>query len=158
MGGGIEGVSAALLWASAGYVAYSYAEEEDKALYITIQWCFCEGGSTIAALVALGINIHNDDQGGGAPTPVYVVFVVIQVIAMVMALTLLVKPSNVRRSDGTHIAIFQQPNLKNELLGVASLFKDYKFMMLLPAIFTGQSDLRNGNQILTHLSGDGLGP
>lgn len=139
MGGAIEGVSAALLWASAGYVAYSYAEEEDKALYITIQWCFCEGGSTIAALVALGINIHNEDQAGGAPTPVYIVFVVIQVIAMVMALTLLVKPKNVTRSDGTHIAVFKPPNLREELLGVASLFKDYKFIMLLPAIFTGKS-------------------
>lgn len=101
LGGAVEGVSAAFLWASAGFVAYSYAEEKDKALYITIQWCLTEGGSTIAALVALGININAADSSVGAPTPVYIVFIVIQVFAMIIALTCLIHPSKVTRSDGT---------------------------------------------------------
>ncbi|KIW79626.1 hypothetical protein Z517_06240 [Fonsecaea pedrosoi CBS 271.37] len=141
LGGGIEGVSAALLWASAGAIAYSYAEEKDKALFMTIQWCMCEGGSTIAALVALGINIHSARQDAGAPTPVYVVFVVIQVLAMVLALTLLVRPAKVVRSDGTKIAIFKQPSLKSELEGIVEMIKDYRFMMLLPAIFVAEMAL-----------------
>lgn len=141
LGGAIEGISAALLWASAGFVAYSYAEEKDKALYITIQWCLTEGGSTIAALVALGININARDSKGGAPTPVYIVFIVIQVCAMVIALTCLVHPSKVTRSDGTKIAIFKQPTFKDELRGVAALFTDWKFMMLLPAIFVAEMAL-----------------
>ncbi|KAH8809465.1 DUF895 domain membrane protein [Xylogone sp. PMI_703] len=109
---GIEGVSAALLWAFAGATTYSYAEEKDKALFMTIQWCICEGGSTIAALVALGINMRGE-QDAGAPTPVYIVFVVIQGLAMVLALTLLVRPAKV----------------------------DFKFMMLLPAIFVAEMAL-----------------
>ncbi|OAP64702.1 hypothetical protein AYL99_00674 [Fonsecaea erecta] len=141
MGGGIEGVSAALLWASAGAIAYSYAEEKDKALFMTIQWCMCEGGSTIAALVALGINMHSARQDAGAPTPVYIVFVVIQVFAMVLALTLLVRPAKVVRSDGTKIAIFKQPSLKGELRGILEMIRDFRFMMLLPAIFVAEMAL-----------------
>ncbi|RFU28738.1 hypothetical protein B7463_g7578, partial [Scytalidium lignicola] len=140
IGGGIEGVSAALLWASAGAIAYSYAEEKEKALFMTIQWCMCEGGSTIAALVALGINI-NSEQDAGAPTPVYVIFVVIQVLAMILALTLLVRPAKVVRSDGTNIAIFKQPTLRSEMLGILEMIKDFKFMMLLPAIFVAEMAL-----------------
>ena len=141
LGGGIEGVSAALLWASAGAIAYSYAEEKNKALYVTLQWTLCEGGSTIAALVALGINTQSDRQDKGAPTPVYIVFIVIQIFAMVMALTLLINPEKVIRSDGTKIAIFKQPTLKSELKGVLRLFTDWKFMMLLPAIFAAEMAL-----------------
>ncbi|KAH8694054.1 major facilitator superfamily domain-containing protein [Talaromyces proteolyticus] len=142
LGGGVEGVSAALLWASAGAIAYSYAEEKDKALYMTIQWICCEGGSTIAALVALGINMNNSGgKDAGAPTPVYVVFVVIQVLAMVMSLFLLVRPAKIVRSDGTNIAVFQTPTLKKELIGVLEMIKDYRFMMLLPAIFVAEMAL-----------------
>lgn len=141
LGGDIEGVSAALLWASAGAIAYSYAEEKDKALYMTIQWIMCEGGSTIAALVALGINIHSARQDAGVPTPVYIVFVIIQVLAMAMALLLLVRPSKVVRTDGTNIAIFQPPTLKNEMVGVLNMLKDFRFMMLLPAIFVAEMAL-----------------
>jgi hypothetical protein len=120
------------------FVAYSYTGEKDKALYITIQWCFTEEGSTIAALVALGINIHANDSTSGAPTPVYVVFIVIQVFAMVIALTCLVHPSKVTRSDGTHIAVSKQPTVNEELRRVAAIFTDWKFMMLLPAIFVAE--------------------
>lgn len=141
LGGGLEGVSAALLWASAGAIAYSYAEEKDKALYMTIQWIFCEGGSTIAALVALGINMNSRGQNAGAPTAVYIIFVVIQVLAMAMALMLLVRPDKVVRSDGRKIAVFKNPTFKSEMIGVWEMIKDHRFMMLLPAIFVAEMAL-----------------
>lgn len=140
-GGAAEGISAALLWASANGIAYSYAEEKEKALYMTIQWALCETGSTIAAIVALCINMQATDQDSGAPTAVYIVFVVIQVFAMVMALTLLVRPNKVVRSDGTKLAFFKAPTLKNELIGIRDMIKDYKFMLLLPAIFAAEMAL-----------------
>lgn len=141
LGGGLEGVSAALLWATTNGIAYSYAEEKEKALYMTIQWCLCETGSTIAAIVALAINMQAEDQFAGAPTPVYIVFVVIQAFAMVMALVLLIKPKNVIRSDGTALAIFKAPTVKNELIGIGQMIRDYKFMMLLPAILAAEMAL-----------------
>lgn len=91
--------------------------------------------------MALGININAGADQDGAPTPVYIVFVVIQVLAMVMALTLLVKPSKVTRTDGTKIAMFKQPTFRDELIGVGKLFTDWKFMMLLPAIFVAEMAL-----------------
>lgn len=72
---------------------------------------------------------------------VYIAFIVIQVFAAIMALLPLVKPEKVRRSDGTHVASFKKPNIKGELLGVVSIFKGYKFMLLLLAIFTAEMAL-----------------
>ncbi|KXT01574.1 hypothetical protein AC578_6353 [Pseudocercospora eumusae] len=141
LGGAIDGVSGGLLWASANAIAYSYAEEKDKALYMTIQWTLCEGGSTIAALVALGINMHAESQNAGAPNPVYIVFIVIQVFAMVLAVTLLVRPKTIVRSDGTHLALFDPPAIKTELLGVINMLRDYRFMLLLPPIFAAEMAL-----------------
>jgi len=140
-GGAAEGVSAALLWGCTNGIAYSYAEEKEKALYMTIQWVLCATGSTIAALVALGINMHAEDQFAGAPTPVYVVFVVIQVAAMGLALLLLIRPKDVVRSDGTALAIFKAPTIRNELIGIGEMIRDYKFMMLLPPIFAAEMAL-----------------
>lgn len=130
-----------MIWASAGAIAYSYAEEKDKAFYMTIQWVMCESGSTIAALIALGINMNSSVQNKGAPTPVYIVFIVIQVLAAVAALALLVQPSTVVRSDGRKLAIFKPPTLKNEWQGFLEMIKDHRFMMLLPAIFVAEMAL-----------------
>jgi len=141
LGGGVEGISAALLWASAGAIAYSYAEEKHKALYMTIQWVLCETGSTIAAVVALGININSSVQNKGAPTAVYIVFIVIQVAAAAVALLLLVRPSKVIRSDGRKLAEFKPPTLKNEWTGFIEMLSDRRFMMLLPAIFAAEMAL-----------------
>lgn len=112
-------------------------------MYMTIQWVLCETGSTIAAIVALGINmqVDPDTQDAGAPNAVYIVFVIIQVTAMALALLLLVRPKNVVRSDGTKLAIFQASTMKNELLGIWNMVTDIKFMMLLPAIFAAEMAL-----------------
>lgn len=107
---------------------------------MSIQWIFCESGSTIAALVALGINMGGGEREG-APTALYIVFIVIQVFAMIMALLLLVRPAKVVRSDGRHIAVIKTPTIKSELLGVVEMIKDYRFMLLLPAIFAAEMAL-----------------
>ncbi len=130
-----------MIWASAGAIAYSYAEEKDKAFYLTIQWVMCESGSTLAAIVALGININSSVQNKGAPTPVYIVFIVIQVLAAAAALLLLVRPAKVVRSDGRKLAVFKPPTLKNEWQGFLDMVKDHRFMMLLPAIFVAEMAL-----------------
>jgi hypothetical protein len=124
-------------------IAFGYAEEKEKALYLAVQWVLCQTGSTLAAIVALGINMQVDSEtkDAGAPTAVYIVFVVIQVIAMVLALILLVRPKNVVRSDGTRLAIFQAPTVKKELLGMWQMATDIKFMMLLPPMIAAEMAL-----------------
>jgi len=67
--------------------------------------------------------------------------VVIQVVAMVLALVLLIRPKNVVRSDGTRLAIFQAPPVKNELLGMWHMVTDIKFMMLLPPMIAAEMAL-----------------
>jgi hypothetical protein len=143
LGGALDGVCGGLLWATANAIAFGYAEEKEKALYLAIQWVLCQTGSTLAAIVALGINMQVDPEtiDAGAPNAVYIVFVVIQVIAMVLALILLVRPKNVVRSDGTRLAIFQAPTVKNELLGMWQMVTDIKFMMLLPPMIAAEMAL-----------------
>lgn len=108
---------------------------------MSIQWIFAESGSTIGALVALGINVSSGVERVGAPTAMYAVFVVIQAFAMILALTLLVRPAKVVRSDGRNIAIIEAATLKSELKGVVEMIRDYRFMLLLPAIMAAEMAL-----------------
>lgn len=76
-GGAILGVTAALLWTSSGYIQFAYAEEKDKAAYITQQWVMTCTGSTVGALIAFGVN-RDKQEATGVPAAIYITFVVIQ--------------------------------------------------------------------------------
>ena len=58
----------------------------------------------IASSLVLGINAHRSNSG--VPTSVYVTFICIMLLAMSLAL-LLERPEDLRREDGSAIAIFQ---------------------------------------------------
>jgi hypothetical protein len=63
------------------------------------------------------------------------------------ALFLLVKPKNVVRDDGRHIAVFKQPNIKTEIVGVWKVMSDPKIIILLPAMFAGEMILAPASSI-----------
>ena len=67
--------------------------------------------------------------------------------AIVAALLLLVKPKNIVRDDGRHLAVFKQPNMKTEILGVWSVMSDPKIILLLPAMFAGEMILAPASSI-----------
>ncbi|KAI9035850.1 uncharacterized protein KD926_002832 [Aspergillus affinis] len=150
MGGALEGVCAGLLWASAGAIAYSYAEERRKAFYVTIQWVCCVGGSTIAAIIALGIDLHSRDESAGAPTSVYGVLISLQASSIAVSLLLLVRPSEVQRSDGLRIANLFNSSAMDELCGTWELVKEWRFILLLPAMFSGEVTLAQQSSLNAH--------
>ncbi|KIW67908.1 hypothetical protein PV04_07123 [Phialophora macrospora] len=144
--GAFLGFSAALLWTGAGFIQFAYAEEKDKAKYITYQWSLSAVGGTIGSLIAFAANFHKTSVDG-ASAAVYIVFIIIMCCAVVGALFLLVKPKNVVRDDGRHIAVFKQPNIKTEIIGVWKVMSDPKIIILLPAMFAGEMILAPASSI-----------
>ncbi|RDW58192.1 hypothetical protein BP6252_13603 [Coleophoma cylindrospora] len=91
--------------------------------------------STFGALIAFCVNV-NKTEVSGVSAPVYIVFIVIMCFAMIMPLLLIVDPKDVIRDDGCHIAIFKEPNMKDEIAGVLAVMTDPKIVILLPAMRT----------------------
>jgi hypothetical protein len=67
--------------------------------------------------------------------------------AIAAAAFLIVSPRNVIRDDGRHIAIFKQPNLREELRGLGAVITDPKIILLLPAMFAGEMILAPASSI-----------
>ncbi|KAH7202957.1 hypothetical protein BKA60DRAFT_641075 [Fusarium oxysporum] len=135
--GALLGVCAALFWTSSGFIQFAYAEEKDKATYITYQWVLSSMGSTVGALIAFGVN-RDGQTAGGLSAGVYVAFIVIMCFAIGMDFLLIVDPRKVVRNDGSHIAIFQKPKFWDEVRGVVSVLTDPKIIILMPAMFVGE--------------------
>lgn len=124
------------MWTSSGFIQFAYAEEKDKAKYITYQWVLTSSGSTVGALIAFGIN-YDKQEATGVSTSVYVAFIVIMCLAICLDLLLIVDPRDVVRDDGRHIAIFKEPQLLDEMRGILAVLLDPKIIILIPAMFVG---------------------
>lgn len=61
--------------------------------------------------------------------------------AIVIAFFFIIDPKDVVRDDGTHIAIFKEPNAMEEVRGLIKLFTDWKILMLIPGIFVAEMNL-----------------
>lgn len=133
------GLCAGQLWAGVNYVALAYADESSKGRFYATQAAMKASGNLIASALVLGINAHNMTSAG-VPLSVYLTFICIMLAAMCVAL-LLVKPENVRRSDGTAIAIFQRESFLGELKEVSKLVFDFKAMLLVPCLAVAEFQL-----------------
>lgn len=131
------GVSAGFLWTACGFIQLAYAEETQKAMFITIQWAMTAFGGTVGSLIAFGINVHATDASG-VSTAVYAVFVTIMCLSIVIAFFCIVKPEDVVRDDGTHLAVFHATDARTEIKGILELFTDPKILLLLPGIFVAE--------------------
>ncbi|KAI9741784.1 MAG: hypothetical protein M1834_000170 [Cirrosporium novae-zelandiae] len=139
-GGAILGVTAGILWTTAGFVQFAYATETEKAKFITWQWALTCFGGTVGSFIAFGCNFHQT-AATGVSTPVYIVFIVLMLCAIAISLIFVIDPRKVVRDDGTHIAIFKQAHVWTEIKGVFSCFMDLNIIIMLPAIFVGEMNL-----------------
>ena len=90
-------------------------------------------GNIVASCLVLGINTHNVTNGG-VPLAVYLTFIGIMCFATGVA-WFLVKPEEVRRKDGSALAIYKHESLLQEFRNVSKLVFDWKAMALTPALF-----------------------
>ncbi|EXJ85985.1 hypothetical protein A1O1_06354 [Capronia coronata CBS 617.96] len=127
------GFSAGQLWAGVNYIAMAYADEHEKGRFYGFQAAMQAFGNLVAACLVLGINISNVSSGG-VPLSVYLTF--IGIMCGATALTwFLIKPEDVRRKDGTALAIYKHESLIKEVVSVCKLVFDWKAMALAPALF-----------------------
>ncbi|KAM3520093.1 hypothetical protein MY4038_009559 [Beauveria bassiana] len=137
LGGVLLGLSAPMLWCTSGFIQWAYATELEKGKYIAIQYFINQIGSVVGSIVAFGIIYNNAaSTEDGSPTSVYIVMIILICFAFPLTIFGLVSPKNVRRQDGTPIAIFHNLSLAQELRGVARVLRDYRVMAMLPVIFS----------------------
>ncbi|OKL60161.1 hypothetical protein UA08_04897 [Talaromyces atroroseus] len=131
IGGVLIGFGAALLWAGVNYIAIAA-----KGRFYAMQTAMTSFGNLIASFLVLGINI-NDEANDGVPLSVYLSFIGIMLV-LGFASFILVKPKDVRRKDGTALAVYKEESIITELKNVCRLVFDWKAMALCPALFVAE--------------------
>lgn len=91
-------------------------------------------GATVGAFIAFGANFHQN-KAVGVSNGLYVVFIVIQLVALLAAITLVVDPRQIVRKDETHIAVFTQPSITVELKTLFKAAVDFRYLMLTLPMF-----------------------
>ncbi|KAK5049063.1 hypothetical protein LTR84_005485 [Exophiala bonariae] len=134
LAGVLNGISGAFLWVTAAFVQFSYPEEKNKGLYISMQWAMRSVGATCGSFIAFGANFHAT-KAVGVSTPVYVAFILIQSVAFFIALFCIVDPERIVRDDGTHIAIFQKVGIVQEIKGLCKAAIDTRYIILAIPMF-----------------------
>ncbi|KAI0682896.1 major facilitator superfamily domain-containing protein [Cytidiella melzeri] len=131
--GAILGITAALLWSAQGSIMMSYPLEKDKGKAFGIFWAIFQFGSFIGAVIALAININSGGLSA-VSTSTYIAFLVIIFVGIASAF-LVLPPNRVIRSDGTLVKLQAHSSVKEELLGMLALLKDWRMLALLPMFF-----------------------
>jgi hypothetical protein len=90
-------------------------------------------GASTGAAITLGINIHVT-KADGVSTAVYVVYIVMQCCALLFGAIFITDPRKVVRDNGTNLAIFKSPTLKQEMKALGRCFINKRLLILLPAI------------------------
>ncbi|OJJ45198.1 hypothetical protein ASPZODRAFT_2109441 [Penicilliopsis zonata CBS 506.65] len=139
VGGAVIGATASQLWTGVNYIAFAYADENNKGRFYGTQAAMKAAGNVVASALTLGLTANNRSSSG-VPTAVYVAFICIMLAAMALAV-LVVKPEKVRRRDGTAIAIFHHDSFKQEFQAVARLVFDHKAMLLVPCLIVADFQL-----------------
>lgn len=138
--GAILGALSGVLWTCVGMVAYAYADENQKGLFLYIQWALRSLGASVGAAIALGANFHQT-KPVGVSTPVYIVFIVLQIGSLLLSGLLIVDPKDVVRDDGTHLAKFRPPSFKDEIKKLRNCFTDKSILLLTPGMIVCEMPL-----------------
>ncbi|KAI0826328.1 MFS general substrate transporter [Irpex lacteus] len=131
--GAILGITAALLWSAQGAIMMSYPLEKDKGKAFGIFWAIFQLGSFIGAVIALAINIHSGSLNA-VSTATYIAFIIIAFVGIFSSF-LVLPPNRVIRSDGTLVKLHAHTSVKEEVIGIFKLLKDWRMLALLPMFF-----------------------
>ncbi|KAI0747214.1 MFS general substrate transporter [Daedaleopsis nitida] len=133
LAGALLGISAALLWSAQGSIMMSYPLEKDKGKAFAVFWAIFQFGSFIGSIIALAINIKSGGLSAVA-TSTYIAFLVIIFVGIASAF-LILPPNRVVRPDGTIVTLEAASKPHEEVIGMLSLFKDWRILALAPMFF-----------------------
>ncbi|PYI02710.1 hypothetical protein BO78DRAFT_432663 [Aspergillus sclerotiicarbonarius CBS 121057] len=127
------GISAGLFWASEGAIAIGYPEPSKRAHYLNIWVWWRTLGPIIGNSIVLALNIKNKGAGNvGYST--YIVFIVLQCLAVPVAL-LLTPPDKVQRADGSRVLIRVEPTWTAEFKALWQTCQNRTVILLLPVFW-----------------------
>ncbi|KAM3473126.1 hypothetical protein MY5147_004940 [Beauveria neobassiana] len=132
LGGAVLGLTGGFLWSTAAFVQFAYAQEKDKALYISVQWMLRSFGAMVGSSISLSLNIHQTHPVGVSDA-VYIVFIVLHASAFFIAMVFIVHPKDVVRKDGSHIAASRDSKVWYEVKETVKLMTTRKYLILAPA-------------------------
>ncbi|KAM3532662.1 hypothetical protein NHJ13051_000125 [Beauveria bassiana] len=132
LGGAVLGLTGGFLWSTAAFVQFAYAQEKDKALYISVQWMLRSFGAMVGSSISLSLNIHQTHPVGVSDA-VYIVFIVLHASAFFIAMVFIVHPKDVVRKDGSHIAASGDSKVWYEVKETVRLMTRRKYLILAPA-------------------------
>ncbi|KAJ1949697.1 hypothetical protein FBU59_001027, partial [Linderina macrospora] len=134
--GPILGIGAGILWSAQGMIMMSYPNENQKGRYISIFWVIFNLGGVIGGIVPFVVNFNEDKNDPAKPLPDagYVVFVALEALGALGALTL-APPERVVRSDGSHVVLMRYTDVRYEAVEVLKLFMNPWMLLLLPMCF-----------------------
>ncbi|KIW32554.1 uncharacterized protein PV07_04085 [Cladophialophora immunda] len=136
--GALAGGTGGGLWAVQNWVATAYPTEQNKGLFIWINWAIIKSGATIGSLIALAINIHRTETS--VAWQLYLAYVIIMCLATVAAL-FMARPETLRRNDGTALAIFKRPTLREEFKALWDAIRTREIILMLLPLFVCESYL-----------------
>ncbi|KAJ5570606.1 DUF895 domain membrane protein [Penicillium hispanicum] len=124
------GISAGLYWATEGAIAIGYPEPSKRARYLNIWVLWSTMGPIVGDSIVLALNIKTDGAGSvGYST--YIVFIVLQCLAVFVAF-LLSPPEKVQRSDGSPVVVRGEASWKDEFKALWRACKKRSVVLLLP--------------------------
>ncbi|THG93485.1 hypothetical protein EW026_g7763 [Hermanssonia centrifuga] len=131
--GAMLGITAALLWSAQGSIMMSYPLEKDKGKAFAIFWAIFQFGSFIGSVIALAINI---EKGGldAVSTSTYIAFLIIIFVGVASAFMIL-PPNRVIRADGTIVRLDTTTKVREELVEMFRLLKNWRMIALFPMFF-----------------------
>lgn len=134
VGAAFCGISAGFFWSTEGAVILSYPERTNVGKYVSYWLMYRVLGQLIGGAINLGLNAKNNEKGS-ISTNTYIVFIVLQVLGPLVALTLS-SPGKVQRKDRTPVRLNLTGSIKSECVAVARLLCRREVYLLLPLIWT----------------------
>ncbi|KAK7709381.1 hypothetical protein SLS64_006294 [Diaporthe eres] len=137
--GPIIGIGAGMVFITAGYISTAYPEEREKGSFATMLMNMQALGSVIGGIIPLIIN-RNSSTVAGVPRSVYIAFIVIMIIGGLCGL-LLLRPQDLRRDDGSVVAVHPPRGAWAELKSNLMIFTDPVLLIMVPAFFPSEGFL-----------------
>lgn len=131
--GAVLGALSGILWTCVYMIAYAYADENQKGLFLAVQWALRSFGASVGAAIAFAANFNQVKPVGVSPA-VYITFIVVQISSLFLSGLLIVDPKDVVRDDGTRLAIFDPPTFQAEIKKLGKCFTDKSILLLTPAM------------------------
>lgn len=137
--GPIIGIGAGMVFITAGYVSTAYPEEREKGSFATMLMNMQALGSVIGGIIPVIIK-RDSATVAGVPRSVYIAFIVIMILGALCGL-LLLRPQDLRRDDGSVVAVHPARGAWAEFKSNLMIFTDPLLLIMVPAFFPAEGFL-----------------